>query len=58
MHKEKQEILDNNKKEIDKGEERGLSESRKEGEGGKEKGGKGEVCARRRKVKVQGGMQE
>ena len=56
MHKEKQEILDNNKKEIDKGEGRGLSESRKEGEGGKEKGGKGEVCARRRKVKVQGGM--
>ena len=50
--------MDNNKKDIDKGEGRGLSESRKEGEGGrrKEKGGKGQVCVRRRKVKVQGGM--
>ena len=31
MHKEKQEILDNNKKEIDKGEERGFGLSRRGG---------------------------
>ena len=38
MHKEKQEILDNNKKEIDKGEERGLSRRGGGGEVDEEKG--------------------
>ncbi len=48
--------MDNNKKEIDKGEGRGLSVSRKEGEGGEGERREGEVCVRRRKDKVQGGM--
>ena len=48
MHKEKQEILDNNKKEIDKGEEMGFGLSRRGGrrsgwgEGVDEYGGEGE----------------